>query len=573
MAKKLLRKYWKETILAPFFKLAEAQMDLFVPLVVAAIINRSLILKEPRLLFIYTFLLVLLALIGMGFSFVAQWFAAKASIGFASDLRAYLYKHIQTLQFQDLDKLGVNTLITRLTSDINQVQTGLNLTLRLLLRSPFIVFGSMFFAFRIDYRSALVFTTIIVLLIVAVFVIMLVSVPLYSRVQRQLDKLMEATRENLLGVRVIRSFRKEKQEIDHFDSVSKSLTKMNLFVAKIASLLNPLSFLLINIATIFLLRINAVEVSLGSLKQGDVVALYNYMAQICVELIKMASLMITMNKSFASYKRIQTVCQITPSFSYPSSSPQKDANAPALEFDHVTFAYDDASLPSVKDISFTLEKGKTLGIIGGTGSGKSTLVQLIPRFYDIKEGKISLFGNDVKSYAQKDLQGMIALVFQKAMLFEGTIRDNLLLANAQSSDDDIHMALSISQAEEFVLAKGLDHPLEQSGRNLSGGQKQRLTIARALLKKADILILDDSSSALDFRTDFRLRQAIQSLQTTVIIVAQRVASVRNCDEILVLDDGMIAERGTHESLLAKHGIYEEIYLSQTAKEANDENIQ
>jgi ABC-type multidrug transport system fused ATPase/permease subunit len=611
-----LYEYRMESVLAPLFKLLESLMDLLVPLVVAAIINKGIGDGDNGIILRYFLLLIGLAVLGMGFSFSAQWMAAKASVGFSAKLRQALFDHIQGLSFQELDTLGTDTLITRMTSDVNQIQNGLNLSLRLLLRSPFIVFGAMFMAFAIDVPCAMIFAVAIPLLSIVVIGIMLLSIPLFSKVQSALDRLLGMTRENLTGVRVIRAFCKEQDEVDRFDSLNQALTRMNERVGRLSALMNPATYLIINTATIFLIRQGAVRVQAGALRQGDVVALYNYMAQIVVELVKLASLIITINRSLACSKRVSDMLDVKTSMLYPSEvrniskdeaakggagvdgasrraaaggdagvdvvarcDAVKDGaarraatggdageNGEAVSFDHVGFSYASSADAVLTDIHFTAYTGQTIGIIGGTGSGKSTLVSLIPRYYDVTEGSVKVYGKDVRSYPEGSLVNMVGIVPQKAVLFEGSIRDNLLWGNKDASDKELWEALKTAQASDVVNGKegGLDAYVEQGGRNFSGGQRQRLTIARALVKKPRILILDDSSSALDYATDLALRQAIAALpgDMTVFIISQRASSVRNADKILVLDDGCQAGIGTHEELLEHCEVYQEIYYSQ-----------
>jgi ABC-type multidrug transport system fused ATPase/permease subunit len=611
-----LYEYRMESVLAPLFKLLESLMDLLVPLVVAAIINKGIGDGDNGIILRYFLLLIGLAVLGMGFSFSAQWMAAKASVGFSAKLRQALFDHIQGLSFQELDTLGTDTLITRMTSDVNQIQNGLNLSLRLLLRSPFIVFGAMFMAFAIDVPCAMIFAVAIPLLSIVVIGIMLLSIPLFSKVQSALDRLLGMTRENLTGVRVIRAFCKEQDEVDRFDSLNQALTRMNERVGRLSALMNPATYLIINTATIFLIRQGAVRVQAGALRQGDVVALYNYMAQIVVELVKLASLIITINRSLACSKRVSDMLDVKTSMLYPSEvrniskdeaakggagvdgasrraaaggdagvdvvarcDAVKDGaarraaaggdageNGEAISFDHVGFSYASSADAVLTDIHFTAYTGQTIGIIGGTGSGKSTLVSLIPRYYDVTEGSVKVYGKDVRSYPEGSLVNMVGIVPQKAVLFEGSIRDNLLWGNKDASDKELWEALKTAQASDVVKGKegGLDAYVEQGGRNFSGGQRQRLTIARALVKRPRILILDDSSSALDYATDLALRQAIAALpgDMTVFIISQRASSVRNADKILVLDDGCQAGIGTHEELLGHCEVYQEIYYSQ-----------
>ena len=575
-----LKDYRKECILAPLFKMLEALFDLFVPLVIAALIDRGISQHNTQSIVKMCLLLLLLAAIGLSCSVTAQFFAARASVGFAAKLRQALFDHVQDLSYRRLDELGTNTLITRMTSDINQIQNGLNLALRLLLRSPFIVFGAMIMAFTVDVRAALSFAVAIPLLCIVVFGIMLISIPLYRRVQASLDKVLGTTRDNLTGVRVIRAFRKEEHEIEEFDIHNNRLTEVQKFVGRFSALMNPVTFIIINGATITLIYTGAVRVNMGSLSQGSVVALYNYMAQILVELVKMANLIITITRALACAQRVQNILDTQTDMSYPekpeeaagktegaaeSTSGQVPYGA-GVSFDHVSFTYSGASDASLSDISFDALPGETVGIIGGTGSGKTTLVNLIPRFYDPTKGTVSIGGRDAASYQKGALTEMIGAVPQKAVLFEGTIRDNLKWGNENASDAELEEALSTAQALEIVRAKegGLSFKLEQNGRNLSGGQRQRLTIARALVKKPKILILDDSASALDFATEAALRGALaRSLSdTTVFIISQRAAGVRYADRILVLDDGQLVGNGRHEELLSSCAVYQEIYYSQ-----------
>ena len=557
-----LKKYTKESLLAPLFKLLEALMDLIVPLVIAMIIDQGIGNNDSSLIWKCFVFLILLAVLGMLFSFTAQWFAAKASVGFACDVRQKLFDHIQDLSYAKLDQLGTDTLITRMTSDVNQVQTGLNLALRLLLRSPFIVFGAMIMAFTIDVKGALIFAVTIPVLALVVFGIMLMSIPLFVKVQAALDRLLSLTRENLSGVRVLRAFCKEEDEIKEFDKRSQILTLISEKVGKLSAVMNPLTYLIVNAATVILIRQGAMRVELGILKQGDVVALYNYMAQIIVELIKLASLIITINKSLACADRIGDVLGVKEGMEYRNKEIEKKDDR--IVFDHVSFAYEGSREETVTDISFTADKGKTVGIIGGTGSGKSTVVNLLARFYDVGSGKITIDGIDVRDYPKDELLDKFGIVPQKAVLFTGTIRDNMKWGRQDATDEEIWEALTVAQARETVENKEnqLDALVEQGGRNFSGGQRQRLTIARALIKKPQILIMDDSASALDFATDYALRKAIHKLDMTVFIVSQRTSSVRNADLILVLDDGRLVGKGTHQELMKDCEIYQEIYYSQ-----------
>ncbi len=562
-----LKRYTKESILAPLFKLLEVVFDLMVPLVVARMINIGVAGNDRGYMVRCFLILILMALLGLAASITAQFFAAKASTGFAADLRQAVFDHIQGFSFTELDTLGADTMITRLTDDINQVQTGVNMGLRLLLRSPFVVFGAMIMAFTIDVSCAWVFAVVIPVLFVAVFAIMLSSIPLYRKAQSALDRVTCLTRENLTGVRVIRAFCREDHSVREFDESSQALTKLNEFVGKISALLNPLTYVLINLAAVVLIDRAALRVNIGSIAQGDVVALNNYMLQITVELIKLASLIITLTKSMACAGRVAGVLEQPTSMTYPEKNAQPRENGDeAVRFDRVNFTYRNAGAPSLTDISFCAGKGQTVGIIGGTGSGKSTLISLIPRFYDAASGTVCLDGCNVKEYTQQALCRKVAVVQQRSVLFQGTIRDNLRWGNENASDEELWQALEVAQAREIVEGKEgqLDFRLEQGGRNLSGGQKQRLSIARALVKKPEILILDDSSSALDFATDAALRSAIHGLGggVTTFLVSQRIACIRQADQILVLDNGSLAGVGTHEELLERCGLYQEIFDSQ-----------
>ena len=562
-----LKRYTKESILAPLFKLLEVVFDLMVPLVVARMINIGVAGNDRGYMVRCFLILILMALLGLAASITAQFFAAKASTGFAADLRQAVFDHIQGFSFTELDTLGADTMITRLTDDINQVQTGVNMGLRLLLRSPFVVFGAMIMAFTIDVSCAWVFAVVIPVLFVAVFAIMLSSIPLYRKAQSALDRVTCLTRENLTGVRVIRAFCREDHSVREFDESSQALTKLNEFVGRISALLNPLTYVLINLAAVVLIDRAALRVNIGSIAQGDVVALNNYMLQITVELIKLASLIITLTKSMACAGRVAGVLEQPTSMTYPEKNAQPRENGDeAVRFDRVNFTYRNAGAPSLTDISFCAGKGQTVGIIGGPGSGKSTLISLIPRFYDAASGTVCLDGCNVKEYTQEALCRKVAVVQQRSVLFQGTIRDNLRWGNENASDEELWQALEVAQAREIVEGKEgqLDFRLEQGGRNLSGGQKQRLSIARALVKKPEILILDDSSSALDFATDAALRSAIHGLGggVTTFLVSQRIACIRQADQILVLDNGSLAGVGTHEELLESCGLYQEIFDSQ-----------
>ncbi|MBF1107153.1 MAG: ABC transporter ATP-binding protein [Solobacterium sp.] len=566
---KFLKKYQKESILAPLFKLLEALMDLTVPLVVAQIIKNGIGQNDMSYVLKMFGLLLLLAVLGMAFSFTAQWFAAKASTGYATDLRQELFDNIQDLTYAELDQLGTDTLITRMTSDVLQVQTGLNLALRLLLRSPFIVFGAMIVAFTIDVKSALIFVVTIPVLAVVIFTIMWLSIPLYKKVQSALDKLLGTLRENLLGVRVIRAFRKEDAEVQQFNQENDTLTKYNEHVGRLSALMNPLTYILINVAIITLIYVGAIRVDGGIIAQADVVALYNLMALIIVELIKLSSLIITINKSLACLERIEVVLVVKRQMVYKMEPVKEDKSAPAVVFDQVSFSYPQAGADAISNISFVANRGETIGIIGGTGCGKSTVVQLIPRYYDVQSGKVCVNGVNVKDYPQGELVSKVGMIPQKAVLFEGTIRENMQWGKEDATDEEIWHALEIAQAADVVRSKnGLDAMIEQNGRNLSGGQKQRLTIARALLKNPEILIMDDSASALDFATDLKLRRAIHNLgnQMTVFIVSQRASTVRAANQILVLDDGNLVGKGTHDELMENCQVYQEIYYSQFPEE-------
>ncbi|MBT8809326.1 ABC transporter ATP-binding protein [Lactobacillus delbrueckii subsp. bulgaricus] len=562
-----LKDYKKESVLAPLFKLLEALFDLFVPLVVARIIDYGIKERNQAYVFQQVGLLGLLALFGITASITAQWFAAKASVGLASQLRQAAFDKVEKFSFANLDQLPPSTLITRLTSDINQVQTGFNMALRLLLRSPFIVFGSMIAAFTVNVKAALIFAVAIPLLALVVFGIMLVSIPLYRKVQKRLDEITRLSNENLAGVRVIRAFRKERAAVAKFDEKVSAMTKLNEFVGRLSAAMNPVTYVMINIAAIVLIQVGAVQVNTGAMAQGQVVALYNYLAQMIVELIKLASLIITINRAWACGDRVGQVLATENDLTYPKAGP-KVTNS-QVDFKNVSFTYPVASAPAVSNLTFTIKPAATVGIIGGTGSGKSTLLKLLTRFYDCGEGEIKLGGVSIKELTQEELLDQYALVPQKAQLFAGSIRDNLLMGRLEASDEELWQALSLAQAKDVVLAKSgqLDFQLEQEGRNLSGGQKQRLTIARALVKQAPLLILDDSDSALDLATGARLRQALASLKdVTKILVSQRVSSIMQADQILVLDDGKLVASGKHEEILANCQVYQEIYYSQFPKE-------
>lgn len=573
-----LKDYKKESVLGPLFKLLEASFELIVPLVIAAIIDTGVANGDRGYVMKMCMVLALLAVIGLTCSITAQYFAAKAAVGFSTKLRHALFEHIQTLSFSEMDTVGTSTLITRMTSDINQVQNGVNLVLRLFLRSPFIVFGAMIMAFTVDVKAALVFVVTIPLLSVVVFGVMLVSIPLYKRVQNALDKVLGITRENLTGSRVIRAFNKEQDEMEHFNESNDALTKVQLYVGKISALMNPLTYVIINGAIVVLVWAGALRVDNGYITQGAVVALINYMSQILVELIKLANLIININKSIACGNRIESIFELQSSIKEPETTktlPKEGGEVPEVEFSHVCLTYAQAGEESLTDIDFTVKKGETIGVIGGTGSGKSSVVNLIPRFYDATKGSVKVGGRDVREYTLEDLRSRIGMVLQKAVLFKGKIRENMRWGNENATDEEIMQALEIAQAKEFVDKKegGLDFLVEQGGKNLSGGQRQRLTIARAIVKKPDILILDDSASALDFATDAKLRMAIRDMENraTVFIVSQRAASIMYADKIIVLDDGQVVSMGTHEELLAGCEIYQEIYYSQFKKSGGNEN--
>ena len=565
-----LRPYTLQSVLGPVFKLLEALLELFVPLVVADVINVGIAGGDTAYLLRRCALLVGLGFLGLACSVTAQYFAARAAIGFAGSVRGALFRKVQSLSYAELDTLGTSTLMTRMTSDMNQVQTGLNLALRLLLRSPFVVFGAMLMAFTIDMKSALVFAVVIPALFVVVFAIMFSCIPLYRRVQERLDGVLGAARENLTGVRVIRAFGKEAQQIEDFREKGELLVSAQRFVGRISALLNPVTYVMINLAVIALVRVGAGQVNVGALTQGQVMALYNYMSQILVELIKLASLILSMTKALAGAKRVAAVLALQSSLEAPQKSPEEEAAAPAVAFRNVSFTYPTGGAPALQEISFCLGRGQTLGVIGGTGAGKSTLVNLIARFYDVSQGTVLVNGCDVRQYPLQTLRRKLGLVPQKALLFKGTIRENLLWGNENATDDELWQALEAAQALEVVKGKpeGLDAPVETGGRNFSGGQRQRLTIARALVRKPELLILDDSASALDFATDAALRHALRALcwKPAVIVISQRTASIRFADQILVLDDGKAAGLGTHEALLAQCAVYREIYDSQFKRE-------
>lgn len=591
-----LKDYKKETVLAPLFKMLEAMFELFVPLVMADIIDIGIASGDRHYIYMKCLLLIALGLIGLTCSLTAQYFAAKAAVGFSAEMKHSLYAHIQSLSFSELDTLGASTMITRMTSDANQVQNGVNMVLRLFLRSPFIVFGAMIMAFTIDVKAALVFAVTIPILCVVVFGIMMISIPLYRKVQGGLDKVLGITRENLTGARVIRAFHKEEAEIAQFDEEHEKLTGLQMLVGRISALMNPVTYILINVATVVLIYIGAIQVNVGNLSQGNVVALVNYMSQILVELIKLANLIITVTKAVACANRIQSVFEMKPSMEKgvaddtfaetvdepdaceekisridrASDTQNQNAEIPRVVFEHVALKYQGAAEEALTDISFTVQRGQTIGIIGGTGSGKSSVVHMIPRFYDAASGSVCVDGRDVRTYPLTELRDKVGIVMQKAVLFKGTIRENLCWGKKNATDEELWQALKIAQAEEFVREKAgqLDAEISQGGKNLSGGQRQRLTIARAIVKKPEILILDDSASALDYATDAKLRGAIRNMpgNPTVFIVSQRTASIMHADQIVVLEDGEVAGLGTHEELLESCEVYREIYESQFKKE-------
>ena len=569
---KYLKDYKKESILAPVFKMLEASFELFVPLVMAAIIDTGIANHDKGYIFRMGGVLVALGLIGLACSVTAQFFSAKAAVGFATKLRHALFSHIQGLSYAELDTLGTNILITRMTSDVNQLQSGVNLTLRLLLRSPFIVFGAMIMAFTVDVKAALIFVVAIPLLSIVVFGIMIVSLPLYKKVQAALDKVLGRTRENLEGARVIRAFCKEGQEIESFSEENEALLNIQVFVGKISAAMNPLTYIIVNIALVVLLWTGAIRVDGGIITQGAVVALVNYMSQILVELIKMANLIIQITKALACAKRIESILAVENSQQIEDLTQQAKAETDdVIRFEHVGLTYQGGGEESLTDIDFAVKKGQTIGIIGGTGSGKTSVVNLIPRLYDATRGTVYVDGQDVKTYDPKQLRSKVGIVPQKAVLFAGTIRENLMWGNENATEEQLERALEISQAKEFVDTKEgrLDFKIAQGGKNLSGGQRQRMTIARAVVRDPEILILDDSASALDFATDAKLRHAIREMgnDMVVIIVSQRSSSIQYADQIIVLDDGKVVGIGTHDSLLAENEVYQEIYYSQFPKEA------
>lgn len=573
-----LKDYKKESVLAPLFKLLEASFELLIPMVVAAIVDHGIGGNDLGYVYRMGGIMVLLGIVGLAAAVTAQYFSAKAAVGFATGLRSALFGHIQSLSYTEIDTVGTSTLITRLTSDVNQIQSGVNMTLRLLLRSPFIVFGAMIMAFTVDVKCALIFLGVIPLLSLVVFGIMLITMPMYKRVQKYLDKVLALTRENLTGIRVIRAFHKEKEEVSEFKKKNEELTGMQLSVGKISGLMNPVTYVIINLGLVLLIYTGALQVDIGKLSQGQVVALINYISQILVELIKLANLIVTLTKAVSCANRISNVFEIESSMPDRGNAVIKeDAEVPILRFDHAGFCYANAGGESLSNMNFSVYQGETVGIIGGTGSGKTTLINLIPRFYDATSGTVFYHGRPISEYRIEELRKRIGVVPQKSVLFRGTIRSNLLWGNETASEDDMRDALAASQAKEFVekLDRGLDSPVAQGGKNFSGGQRQRLTIARALVRKPEILILDDSTSALDYATDAKLRQELKKRKDTMttFIVSQRTSSIQFADKIIVLEDGKIAGLGTHEELLESCSVYQEIYDSQyhdPEKEASHE---
>ena len=566
-----LKDYKKESILAPLFKLLEAFFELMVPLVMANIIDYGISNRNMGYIGKMGLLLLLLGVVGLASSITAQFFAAKAAVGFSTQLRQALFDHIEDLSFTDIDKAGTSTMITRMTSDVNQVQSGINMTLRLFLRSPIIVFGAMIMAFTIDVKCALIFVVAIPLLSVVVFGIILSTIPMYKKVQSKLDQVLGITRENLTGVRVIRAFHQEAKEADRFRENNEALSAMQIFVGKISACMNPVTYIIVNGAIIALIYTGAVQVNIGNLSQGEVVAIINYMNQILVELVKLANLIVTMTKALACAERVASVFDIGADAAYVGAQDQKladkvDKSAPFLDFKHVSLTYQGAGAPTLQDMNFTVNRGNTVGIIGGTGSGKTSLVNLIPGFYPATEGEILLEGRDIRTMSDEELRGRIGVVPQKAVLFKGTIRSNLQWGKPDATEEEMWKALELAQASEVVDGKPgkLDATVAQNGKNFSGGQRQRLTIARALVRNPEILILDDSASALDYATDAKLRAAIRTLEdkTTTFIVSQRASTIRHADKIIVLDDGEIAGMGTHDELLKDCTVYQEIYYSQ-----------
>ncbi len=564
-----LKDYKKESVIAPLFKMLEAMFDLLVPLVVASIINKGIRYGDKTYIYQMCGVLILLAAVGLTCALCAQYFAAKAAVGFAAKLRRALFAHIQKLSYTELDTQGTSALMNRLTSDVNQLQNGVNMALRLLLRSPFIVFGAMIMAFMVNAQAACVFVVVIPILFVIVFGIIYATLPLYRRVQDRLDQVLRRTRENLSGVRVIRAFHREDEEIENFRADNEVLKKEQMFVGKISALMNPLTYVVINLGVIALLSNGGVKVSVGAMEQGDVVALLDYMSQILVELVKLANTIVLLTRALASGRRVAGVLEVQSSMEFPAQGVgdiQMDDQEEIIGFSHVDLVYAGAGDKSLEDVTFSIKKGQTVGIIGGTGSGKSSLVHLIPRFYDATAGEVRLAGKNVKEYRKDELRSLVGMVMQKAVLFKGTIRENLLWGNMDATEEDLWKALETAQAKEIVEGKadGLEEMIEQGGRNLSGGQRQRLAIARTLVGAHEVLILDDSSSALDYATDANLRRAIAGLdpKPTVLIVSQRAASILYADLIIVMDDGKVVGQGTHEELLCNCPVYKEIYESQ-----------
>ena len=567
---KYLKSYKKECVLGPLFKMFEATLELIVPLVIAAIVDKGIGGNSTGFIIKACLFLLLLGAVGLGFSLTAQYFSAKAAVGFVGKLRYALFEKVGTLSYSDIDELGTSTLITRMTQDASKVQNGLNLALRLLLRSPFVVFGAMIMAFTVDAKSALNFLAVIPLLSIVVFGIMLITMPMYKKAQKGADKLLGRTRENLSGVRVIRAFRQEDEEIEAFNDENHKLTAIQRQVGRISALMNPLTYVLINVAILLLIHTGALQVKHGDLTQGEVVALYNYMSQILVELIKLANLIISITKALASASRIADVLDIVPTENMGTVTKGKDTDI-CVEFRSASLTYRGGGEPSLEDLSFTAKRGSTVGIIGGTGSGKTTLVNLIGAFYKATSGEVLVNGINVSEYSRDSLRSLIGIVPQNAVLFSGSIRENMLWGNENATDEDILEAIKIAQATDVLSAKGgLDAMIEQGGRNLSGGQKQRLTIARALVKKPEILILDDSASALDYATDAALRSALSSIEgeTTVFIVSQRASSIMHADKIIVLDDGQAVGIGSHDELLSSCPVYREIYATQFSEVKN-----
>ncbi len=567
---KYIKSYKKECVLGPLFKLLEALLELFVPLVIASIIDNGIGNSDQGYVVGMVFVLVGLGIVGLAFSITAQYFAAKAAVGFSSKVKHELFRHIESLSWTEIDGIGTSTLITRMTSDMNQIQNGVNLTLRLLLRSPFVVFGAMIMAFTINVQAALIFVAAIPALSVVVFGIMLWCIPLYKKVQSKLDKVLGITRENLTGVRVIRAFCKEEDEIQNFTARNNELTAAQKFVGRISALMNPLTYVIINLAIIWLIQTGAMQVNEGSLSQGDVVALYNYMSQILVELIKLANLIISLTKSVACGNRVQAIFEIHSSQEVSDDRSEHGSSDYAVEFRNVSLKYANAGADSLTDMNFAVKRGETVGIIGGTGSGKSSLVNLIPRFYDATNGEVLIGGRSANSFEPEELRMKIGVVPQKAVLFKGTIRENMQWGKSDATDAEIMEAARTAQAADVIDGKGgLDYEIEQGGKNLSGGQRQRFTIGRALVRKPEILILDDSASALDFATDAALRKSIREMDSkpTVFIVSQRTSSIQHADKIIVLDDGRIVGIGKHSELLENCPVYTEIYNSQFKKEA------